>query len=65
MSAKIYKALGLMSGSSLDGLDLALCEFKIENEQIAESWMERSSASSGQCQRDRPLIDRLYRDTVR
>lgn len=28
-SSKAYKALGAMSGSSLDGLDLALCEFRL------------------------------------
>lgn len=33
---KQYKILGLMSGSSLDGLDIALCSFNYENEQILD-----------------------------
>ena len=32
MYPKSYKIIGVMSGTSLDGLDLSLCEFKTENE---------------------------------
>ncbi len=31
---RIYNALGLMSGSSLDGMDLALCHFNMKNGEV-------------------------------
>ncbi len=40
MGAKKYCVLGLMSGSSLDGLDLALCEFAISDSGISWRLME-------------------------
>lgn len=35
MAIKTYNAIGLMSGSSLDGLDIAYCKFHLENENIS------------------------------
>ena len=34
MSIKKYKVLGLMSGSSFDGLDIAYCEFNIKDGEL-------------------------------
>ena len=36
MAIKTYNAIGLMSGSSLDGLDIAYCKFHVENESISD-----------------------------
>jgi anhydro-N-acetylmuramic acid kinase len=34
MQNKVTKIIGIMSGTSLDGLDMALCEFQEENNQV-------------------------------
>lgn len=37
-TTKTYQALGLMSGSSLDGLDVVHCSLEITREPVAVSW---------------------------
>ena len=37
MESQSQKIVGVMSGTSMDGLDLALCDFKTQNEQV---WFE-------------------------
>jgi len=40
MEQNSIKILGLMSGTSLDGLDLALCEFNSQNNKVTFSLIE-------------------------
>lgn len=40
---KVYKMIGLMSGTSGDGLDLAYCEFKLENAQWSYQLLENDT----------------------
>ena len=35
---KVYHAIGVMSGSSLDGLDIALCKLETENGSAEEGF---------------------------
>lgn len=45
MEAKSQKIVGIMSGTSMDGLDLALCEFKKHNEQVSFSLLASQTIS--------------------
>lgn len=40
MKGQVYRVLGLMSGSSLDGLDLALCRFEETGRDQWKGWIE-------------------------
>lgn len=45
---KKYRALGIMSGSSLDGLDLAFCSFTIQKESPGKASIEQWELLQGQ-----------------
>ncbi len=69
---KTYKVIGLMSGTSLDGLDLAYCEFKLEKEsysfeilqaetvEYSENWKEKLQFAHHQNARDFAELNAQY-----
>lgn len=42
MNQKYYKAIGVMSGTSLDGVDLALCHFHVDNNDVWKFTIEKA-----------------------
>ena len=59
-----YRVIGMMSGTSVDGLDIAYCEFRTNDWKSFDFDIKESSTISYPASLKTPLIDSIYLDAI-